>query len=179
MPAAGRLDKQAATMSSKGLRAGRTRMLGELSGGCVCGAVRYRLAPGFRFRPHACHCRDCQSRTGSAFSEHMLFARANLEIEGALDSGVFQQPSGAVSTLWGCPLCKVRIFSENAARPGMATLRCGTLDRSAEVVPAAHFWVRSKQPWVVLPAGVPALMEQPQGDAEWLALLGPLPPDAG
>ena len=36
---------------------------------------RYSLREGFRFRPYACHCTDCQTRTGAAFSEHMLFAR--------------------------------------------------------------------------------------------------------
>src|SRR3546814_4381281 len=68
--------------------------------------------------PYACHCTDCQSRTGSAFSEHMLFARADLSIEGELDAGVMTQPSGAVSSIWGCAECKARIFAENSTRPG-------------------------------------------------------------
>src|SRR3546814_14775313 len=50
-----------------GLREERKPMKGELTGGCFCGAVRYVLEEGFRFRPYACHCTDCQSRTGSAF----------------------------------------------------------------------------------------------------------------
>lgn len=148
---------------------------GEVNGGCLCGAVRYTLRDGFRFRPYACHCTDCQTRTGSAFSEHMLFALADLtfETDGALDRGTVTQPSGAVSTITGCAVCKARIYAENATRPGFASLRCGTLDRSAEIVPAAHLWVGSKQPWVVLPEGVPALAEQPRSQAEWIALVGP------
>ncbi|WP_172449775.1 GFA family protein [Porphyrobacter sp. HT-58-2] len=110
-------------------------MKGDLTGGCLCVAVRYSLREGFRFRPYACHCTDCQTRTGAAFNEHMLFARQDLEIEGELDSGSYEQPSGAVSTIWGCAKCKVRIFAENDKRPGFASLRCGTLDRSAEIVP--------------------------------------------
>lgn len=149
-------------------------MKGELVGGCLCGAVRYRLRDGFRFRPYACHCTACQTRTGSAFSEHMLFAKADLEIEGELDSGTNVQPSCATSTIWGCARCKVRIFAENSNRPGFASLRCGTLDRSAEIVPAAHLWVGSKQPWVTIPEGVPALAEQPRTQEEWIALVGPI-----
>jgi hypothetical protein len=103
----------------------------------------------------------------------MLFARQDLEIEGELDSGSYEQPSGAVSTIWGCAKCKVRIFAENDKRPGFASLRCGTLDRSAELVPAAHLWVSSKQEWVMLPDAVPALAEQPRTQDEWLALVGP------
>ena len=150
-------------------------MIGELTGKCVCGAASYTLREGFRFRPYACHCTDCQSRTGSAFSEHMLFARHDLTIAGEFDSGSYLQPSGAISTIWGCAKCKVRVFAENNARAGFASLRCGTLDRSAEVIPAAHVWIRSKQSWLIIPDGVPALLEQPTTQAEWLELVGPLP----
>ncbi|AUX69722.1 hypothetical protein CHX26_09610 [Porphyrobacter sp. HT-58-2] len=123
--------------SPSGVRQGHKdkAMKGDLTGGCLCVAVRYSLREGFRFRPYACHCTDCQTRTGAAFNEHMLFARQDLEIEGELDSGSYEQPSGAVSTIWGCAKCKVRIFAENDKRPGFASLRCGTLDRSAEIVP--------------------------------------------
>lgn len=151
-------------------------MKGELTGGCLCSAVRYTLRDGFRFRPYACHCTDCQSRTGSAFSEHMLFAKQDLSISGELDYGSYKQPSGAISTITGCACCKVRIFAQNDTRPDFASLRCGTLDRSVEVVPAAHLWVNSKQPWIVLPPHVPAVAEQPRTQHEWLALVGPVAP---
>mgnify|MGYP003390578485 CR=1 FL=1 len=147
-------------------------MKGELTGGCLCGAVRYTLADGFRFLPYACHCTDCQSRTGSAFSEHMLFARADLTITGELDSGDYTQPSGAQSSIWGCAICKTRIFAENDKRPGFASLRCGTLDNSAAVVPAAHIWVSSKQPWIQIPIDAKSMEQQPRTMEEWAALVG-------
>lgn len=147
-------------------------MKGELTGGCLCGAVRYTLKEGFRFLPYACHCTDCQSRTGSAFSEHMLFARPDLSIEGELDEGVFTQPSGAVSSIWGCSVCKARIFAENSTRPGFASLRCGTLDLSADIIPVAHLWVRSKQSWIIIPEGVKSMDEQPRTAEEWAELVG-------
>lgn len=147
-------------------------MKGELTGRCVCGAVRYVLHPGFRFNPYACHCTDCQTRTGSAFSEHMLAARKDLELTGDMDSGTYQQPSGAMSSIYGCPQCKTRIYAANSTRPDFVSLRCGTLDRSAEIVPAAHLWVRSKQPWIVLPEGTRTLDEQPRTQEEWIQLVG-------
>ena len=84
---------------------------GTLTGTCLCGEVRYSLAPGFRLNPYACHCTDCQSRTGSAFSEHMLFSLANLTISGELDAGEYDQPSGARATIYGCARCKARIYA--------------------------------------------------------------------
>jgi hypothetical protein len=147
-------------------------MRGELTGGCLCRAVRYTLREGMRMKPYACHCTDCQSRTGSAFSEHMLFALADLELHGVLDVGEFVQPSGAHSRIYGCAKCKARIYATNDAREGMASLRCGTLDNSASFVPAGHVWVKSKQPWIGLPEGAKAMQEQPRDVQEWMQFVG-------
>ena len=147
-------------------------MKGELKGGCLCGAVRYTLAEGFRLNPYACHCTDCQSRTGSAFSEHLLFALSDIELTGDLDIAEYTQPSGAQSSIYGCSVCKARIYAVNSTREGMASLRCGTLDNSASVVPVAHLWVKSKQPWIHLPEDAKTMDEQPRSSEEWLAFVG-------
>ena len=147
-------------------------MKGELSGGCLCGAVRYTLREGFRLNPYACHCTDCQTRTGSACSEHMLFAEADIELTGELDRGEYDQPSGAHSRIYGCARCKARIYAVNDSRQGMASLRCGTLDNSMDLVPAAHVWVKSKQPWVGLPDDAKTLDEQPRDNQAWIELVG-------
>ncbi|MFW2351432.1 GFA family protein [Qipengyuania sp.] len=147
-------------------------MKGELTGGCLCGAVRYTLRDGFRLNPYACHCTECQSRTGSAFSEHMLFTLADFEISGDLDAGEYDQPSGAHSRIFGCAKCKARIYAVNDSRDGLASLRCGTLDDSATFVPAAHLWVRSKQPWIRLPDDAKAMDEQPRTSEDWVAFVG-------
>ena len=147
-------------------------MKGELTGACLCGAVRYTLRDGFRLNPYACHCTDCQTRTGSAFSEHMLFMLADLDISGELDIAEYTQPSGAESRIYGCARCKARIYAVNNAREGMASLRCGTLDDSAGVVPVAHLWVSSKQPWIGLPDDARTMEEQPRSNEDWIAFVG-------
>lgn len=144
----------------------------ELSGRCLCGCVSYALRPGERSAIYACHCTDCQTRTGSAFSEHMLVRLAELKVEGATDSYDRQLADGSCASLVGCPVCKVRIYAANSKRPGLATLRCGTLDQSAKVAPAAHFWIRGKQSWVKIPSGSPQHMTQPKHPFEWLATPG-------
>ena len=147
-------------------------MKGDLTGGCLCGAVRYVLREGFRLNPCACHCTDCQTRTGSAFSEHMLFAKPDIAITGELDEALYDQPSGAHSRIFGCARCKARIYAVNDSREGLASLRCGTLDDSAALVPVAHLWVRSKQQWIGLPADARTMDKQPANNAEWVAFVG-------
>lgn len=147
-------------------------MKGELTGRCARGAVTYLLRVGMRMSPYACHCTECQARTGSAFSEHMLIARRDLEIDGQLDVGTLTQPSGAKSTIYGCAICKARIFAENDRREGFASLRCGTLDNSVDIVPKTHLWLQSKQKWLQLPAEAVTMDRQPQTNDDWLQLIG-------
>jgi len=146
---------------------------GKLTGGCLCGDLRYILRPGFRMKPYACHCSDCQRRTGSAFSLHMTVMKTDIEIDGDTDAAHFVQPSGANSIITGCSKCRARIYATNDQRPGLVTLRLGTLDRAQEVTPAVHLWVQSKQPWVTLPGDAQCLDTQPTSPQEWLDLLGP------
>lgn len=144
---------------------------GELTGGCNCGAVRYTLREGMRLPPYACHCTDCQTRTGSAFSEHMLFAEKDIEISGPLTKGTMTQPSGAISTIHGCGECLARIYATNNQTEGFASLRCGTLDKSDEVEISAHFWVSSKQPWLEIPKDARVHMSQPDTREGWVQFL--------
>ena len=48
-------------------------------GHCLCGAVAYRLT-GEPLTFYACHCTDCQRRTGAAFALSMIVRRAALEL---------------------------------------------------------------------------------------------------
>lgn len=147
-------------------------MTESLTGGCLCGAVRYTLKPGYRTKHYACHCTDCQKRTGSAFSSHMLVAESDIALEGETNVAHFTQPSGANSRIIGCAKCMARIYATNDRRPGGASLRVGTLDDSKNMSPAAHFWVSSKQPWISIPDDVPALDTQPDTPEGWLEYIG-------
>lgn len=50
--------------------------MARIQGGCRCGAVRYVLALDTLPRTYACHCRDCQTWSGSAFSQQTFLPEA-------------------------------------------------------------------------------------------------------
>ena len=50
-------------------------------GGCVCGAIRYRVK-GEPLRAYVCHCTFCQRFTGSAFGVLTWFNDENVEVQG-------------------------------------------------------------------------------------------------
>jgi hypothetical protein len=143
------------------------------TGGCACGQVRYTLDPARMARPYACHCRDCQTRSGSAFTVQVLALPDALEISGETIEGRVTQPSGAEVIQVGCPRCLTRIYARNLARPDFITLRGGTLDDSDTLVPGVHLWTSSKQPWVTIPEGVTAYEMQPEDPMQWVVLLLP------
>lgn len=146
-----------------------------LTGGCLCGAVRYRVDLTMRFQSYACHCTDCQTRSGSAFGIQQSVLANDLSLEGELVRGEHIQPSGARAGIYACAKCLTRIYTDNSTRPGIVNLRAGTLDNSRELVPGAHLWTASKLPWVVIPAESISLEGQPADQAGWLEILKPTP----
>ncbi|MCW1382005.1 GFA family protein [Novosphingobium sp. KCTC 2891] len=140
-----------------------------IAGGCGCGAVRYTATDG-GFLPYACHCTGCQTRQGSSFALNQQVPAAGLVVDGDTISGTVLSVSGARVTHHACPLCLTRLYTVSDRRPALPTIRTGTRDDSAGVVPAFHIWTRHKQPWIVLPPGVPAFSAEPD-DAAWERLV--------
>lgn len=128
--------------------------MSEIQGGCRCGAVRYTLALDALPPTYACHCRDCQTWSGSAFSQQTAVPDTALSVSGPVVVYELTTPSGRVSTQRMCGVCHTRVYNTNSARPGVVVVRAGTLDRSDELQALAHIWVKRKQPWLVLPEGV-------------------------
>jgi hypothetical protein len=144
-----------------------------MDGGCGCGQVRYTIAASRLPVVYACHCTECQTQSGSAFALQMPVFEAMLSVTGELVSGARTQPSGAVGTIFSCPKCLVRIYSKNNTRPGLVTVRAGTLNDSQAIVPKFHLWTGSKQPWIDIPEGAITYETQIESPEEWMQLLMP------
>ena len=57
--------------------------MSDMTGGCLCGQVRYTLS-GEPIFSGLCHCRNCQRYTGSAFETTIAFPSSSVSIEGEL-----------------------------------------------------------------------------------------------
>ncbi len=131
-------------------------MSNSLTGGCACGALRYRLA----LRPmfvHCCHCKDCQRQTGSAFVLNALIETARVErLAGETRGLPVPTDSGRPHEIHRCPICQTAVWSHYGGRPALSFVRVGTLDEPSALPPDVHIYVRSKLPWITLPSDVPA-----------------------
>jgi hypothetical protein len=128
----------------------------KLEGGCACGAVRYRLTSAPMF-VHCCHCLDCQRQTGSAFALNALIETDRIVLlSGDPEPVAVPTDSGRPHDIHRCPTCKTAVWSNYGGRAALRFVRVGTLDDPTPLRPDVHIYIRSKQPWVVLPDGVPA-----------------------
>lgn len=131
------------------------------TGGCVCGATRYRLTAE-PVTLYACHCTDCQKRSGGAFGLSMWVARAALELaQGEVQTHTTTFADGRTGGSRNCARCGTHLWTETPTVPQHLLLRPGTLDDTSWLEPVAHLWTRSAQPWVRLPPGATTYDTQP------------------
>jgi len=132
-------------------------MTGEaITGGCQCGAVRYRVTGGLG-RANFCHCRMCQRATGNAFAP--LVSAAGVVFDGR----PARFASSDVAERGFCAVCGTPLFY---AAPGAETdveLMIGSLDAPDLIEPALHYGVESRLPWLHLADGLPEYECRPGG----------------
>lgn len=116
-----------------------------LTGGCLCGAVRYR-AEGEPLNVRACHCRKCQKATGGVFYARAQFPRGAVSIEGETQS---YAASARIERVF-CPTCGTTLFSR--AIDGRETIGVSlpTLDDQTALSPSEHIFIDDKAPWLML-----------------------------
>ena len=129
--------------------------MSRMEGGCACGEVRYRLTTSPMF-VNCCHCLNCQRQTGSAFVLNMLIEASRVELLDGTPTAVDVPREHGPHQIFRCPTCQVAVWSVYGGRSEVLFVRAGTLDEPARVSPDVHIYTRSKLPWVILPAGVPA-----------------------
>ena len=141
-----------------------------VEGGCDCRRVRYRLASKPLF-VHCCHCRWCQRESGASFALNAMIETDRVTLLGQAPEIVdTPSESGLGQRIARCPHCRVAVWSHYAgAGPLLAFVRVGTLDDPDRMPPDIHIFTASKQPWMVLPPGAPAVPEYYDRDEHWPA----------
>jgi len=139
-------------------------------GGCTCREIRYRVLTPPMF-VHCCHCRWCQRETGAAFALNALIeADRVMLLHGKVEIINTPSNSGKGQKISRCPQCRVAVWSNYAgASDAIHFVRVGTMDNPDLLPPDIHIYTSSKQPWVILPPGMPALPEYYQRSVYWPA----------
>ena len=134
-----------------------------ITGGCVCGAIRYELKtePILMLK---CHCRDCQHITGSGFAPAFLVpADAFRVTHGQLRYCLTPSLRRGKHKRGFCPECGSRItggeFTEGES-PFVGVL-ASSLDDPGLFKPQMDIFVSDAQPWDQMDPAIPKFERYP------------------
>jgi hypothetical protein len=127
-------------------------------GGCLCGAVRYRVRGEPVWVAH-CHCKSCQRASGSAVLPFAGFATEGFEIVQGTPVRFASSPGVARSF---CPTCGTPLTYQAERFPGEVHITLGSLDAPAAFTPTAHVWTEDRVASIAYSDG---LRHHPKGSA--------------
>jgi hypothetical protein len=122
-----------------------------ITGGCLCGAVRFAASSSPTF-VCICHCQSCRRATGAPAVPWATFRVQDVQfIKGA---PTLHGSSPGV-TRGHCAICGSSICYRHERRPDDIDLTVACLDDAAAFRPVAHIWLRDKLPWIVINDDLP------------------------
>lgn len=124
-----------------------------LTGGCQCGAIRFRVSGG-PVRSSICHCRMCQKAIGAPFGAFVTVDRQALEwTHGAPAS--FQ--SSNIARRGFCANCGTPLTWEplGGKDRDIVDLATFAFDDPGALAPAEQVCVESRAPWLLNLASLP------------------------
>ena len=122
-----------------------------MTGGCLCGHVRYE-ASGAAYDIAHCHCQDCRRSSGAPFVTWASFKRS----EFRFSCGQPKEVRWAHRIRSFCPECGTPLLFQSSPDSGEIDVAVSTLDHPEELTPSAHIWVEDRLPWIKLEDGLPA-----------------------
>lgn len=131
----------------------------KLEGGCYCGAVRY-VAEGEPMMKAQCHCRECQYITGGSPNVFMAMPVDGFAYTRGSPKSFTRSDIERPVTREFCAECGTHIATRSPGFPA-AILKVGSLDDPSVFAPSVAIYTVDKQPFHLIPEGVPAFERLP------------------
>lgn len=124
------------------------------SGGCRCGAIRFKFSDnGFRLALN-CHCRDCQHAGGSAYASIVIVAATAFDlVRGVPQYYEVNGDSGHHVSRGFCRDCGSQLLGKIREEADKVIIQAGSLDDSSWHRPVADIYVSRAQSWDVMEKG--------------------------
>ena len=114
-----------------------------VEGGCLCGAVRYRIT-GQSIARTLCHCHSCRLASGAPSVAWAVF-RANQFAFVSGKPNTFRSSPPVVRTF--CGNCGTPLTYQHASRQDKIDVTTVTLDSPGDFPPTKEIWIEHKVAW--------------------------------
>lgn len=114
-----------------------------VEGGCLCGAVRYRVTGESTARA-LCHCRSCRLASGAPSVAWVVFHASDFAF---ISGEPVRFNSSPPVTRTFCGNCGTPLTYASTARPNKIDVTTVTLDRANEFAPTIEIWLQEKLTW--------------------------------
>src|SRR5688572_2760247 len=125
----------------------------EVSGGCLCSTVRFRVRLPSLFCAH-CHCSMCRRNHGAGYVTWFAVPPDQLSVERGAEELVRFASSEHGSRSF-CKNCGTSLFCDNVKYPERIDIALGTVDGPIDRPPQLHVFYDSRAPWVVVADDLP------------------------
>jgi hypothetical protein len=130
-----------------------------ITGGCLCGGVRFSISEPFTVAGY-CHCTRCQRRTGTAASANARIVPGSLTIEQGEELLTVFDPGEGWPKVF-CSQCGSALWSQVPTDPGMVSVRLGAIDGDPGIRPSYRQFVAYAASWEDVPDdGLPRFDER-------------------
>jgi hypothetical protein len=114
---------------------------------CSCGALTLTLSELSKLVV-ACHCLDCQRRTGAPFGVGAFYAADAVAISGTAKEFTRNAASGGKVHSYFCPNCGSTIYWKANNVPALIGVAVGALTDPKYLAPVRSVFEQSKHNWV-------------------------------
>ena len=122
-------------------------------GGCLCGAIRYRITGTPKFQS-MCHCRSCRRASGAPVVAFVGVPDDQFEeLKGS--RAIFESSPGVKRGF--CRTCGSSLTFAGESWPGEIHIFTATLDDPEAFPPTVHTYCQDRLPWIDPDDGLPRL----------------------
>ncbi|MBW2314115.1 MAG: GFA family protein [Deltaproteobacteria bacterium] len=127
----------------------------QVTGACLCGAVRFAVRMPTIFCGH-CHCTLCQRNHGAAYVTWFAVPRAQFSLEAG-ESDLGHHASSDHGTRSFCRRCGSSLFCESTHHPEKLDIVLANMEDAIDRAPQVHVFFDDRAPWVEVGDDLPRL----------------------
>lgn len=125
---------------------------GDMTGGCLCGALRYRIDGQPRGDVVHCHCTLCRRASGAVAVTWLTVARGDFAWVAGTPALYRGSAKGAREF---CATCGTPVTFRHADYADEIDISVGSLDRPEDAPASLHIWTGTRLPWLALDTHLP------------------------